>query len=318
MSVPIATTQRELRAAPSSTRQRSGTSTSERVRGSADRAATAARPAKPTRGAVGSVLWIAVILLGCGVAAAAEVPPSTPALAPPFPVHEKLSYAVSWMGIRCGEMEILSFIDETGGSPIYRIVVLMRTTRFFDGIYRVRSRLDSFVDPKRMSSVRYIEQSLEKKKRKHDVWTVDHDARVVHRSRNGRTTEIPVEVDRAFDPLAFVFRLRSLPFDVGDQRTLGLMTSKGAVETIVTAERRKRVKTKMGRCDAVAMVPQPRDRMMFSKSGSMTVWLDTTPPHRPCRIVFDLSFGTLVASLRSHAKAGAADVVDDWENWGGK
>ena len=53
--------------------------------------------------------------------------------------------------------------------------------------------------------------------------------------------------------------------------------------------------------------PEPRDEMMFSKSGSMVVWIDREEPNRPCRIEFDLSFGTLVASLKSAAAGGRAD-----------
>ena len=254
-----------------------------------------------------------------GAPAAASEPPSGETDVIPYPVNEKLTYAVSWMGIRCGQMEIVSFTEPTpGGKLSYRIVVLMRTSRFFDGIYRVRSRLDSFLDPVLMSSVRYEERSLEKKKRKEDIWVVDIEERVVVRTKNGDVSEIPIEVDRAFDPLAFIFRLRTIDPEVGGEKVLGLMTSRGAVETVVRTKERKKVRTKMGKCDAVAMVPEPRDEMMFSKSGSMVVWIDREEPNRPCRIEFDLPFGTLVASLQSAAAGGRDDVVEDWENWGEK
>jgi hypothetical protein len=265
------------------------------------------------RGAIGALL-----VLCCTVTSAAETGISEkPLLADPFPTNEKLSYAVSWMGIHCGVMEIVSFTEaRADGPPIARVVVLMRTTKFFDGIYRVRSRLDSFFDPAIMSSFRYEERSREKKKSKEETWVVDFADRVVLRTKNGSTTDIPIDADRALDPLAFVFKLRTLGLDVGEQRTLSLMTSKGVAETVVTAVERDGVRTKMGRCDAVGLVPQPQDRMMFSKSGEMVVWIDRDSPHRPCRIEFDLSFGKLVASLRSHSAAGAQDVVDDWEQWG--
>jgi hypothetical protein len=258
---------------------------------------------------------LAIILPGDSAQASGTSPGEAGGV--PFPVNEKLNYAVSWMGIRCGQMEIVSFTEPApGGKLNYRIVVLMRTSRFFDGIYRVRSRLDSFFDPALMSSVRYEERSLEKKKRKEDLWLVDTEKRVVVRTKNGDVSEIPIEVDRAFDPLAFVFRLRTIDPKVGGETVLGLMTSKGAVETVVRIKEQKSVRTKMGKCDAVAMVPEPRDEMMFSKSGSMVVWIDRDEPNRPCRIEFDLSFGTLVASLKSAAAGGPTDVFEDWENWG--
>ena len=112
----------------------------------------------------------------------------------PFPVGERLDYAVSRMGIRCGHMRIASFVehDETG-AEIYRIVPHARTTKFFDGIYKVRSRLDSFVDPVRMASTRYEEHAVEKKKTKDDVWTVDVETGEAVREKNGEVTTTGAE-----------------------------------------------------------------------------------------------------------------------------
>jgi len=241
---------------------------------------------------------------------AAETPPV-------FPVNERLSYAISWSGIHCGEMEITSYIDnEAVGGPMYRIVVLTRTTKFFDGIYRLRSRLDSIFDPRRMTSIHYEENSVEKKKRKSETWVVDLEAMEVVRTKNGEESRFPVEVERANDPLAFIYRLRMMDTEVGQENVLGLMTSKGAVETVARVTRHKTIRTKMGKCDAASVVPEPRDEMMFSKSGSMVVWIDRKPPHRPCKIEFDLSFGSLTASLRNAEDSAEGGVTTDWENWG--
>ena len=234
-----------------------------------------------------------------------------------YPVNERLSYAISWSGIHCGEMQITSYIDkEAAGGPINRIVVLVRTTKFFDGVYRLRSRLDSYFDPRRMTSIRYDENSLEKKKRKNETWIVDLEAMEIVRTKNGEETRLPIEVDRANDPLAFIYRLRTMDTKIGQENVLGLMTSKGAVETVARVTRHKKIKTKMGKCDAASVVPEPRDEMMFSKSGSMVVWIDRQAPHRPCKIEFDLSFGSLTASLRNAEEVAEGGVTADWESWG--
>ncbi|MCU0304283.1 MAG: DUF3108 domain-containing protein [Thermoanaerobaculales bacterium] len=257
--------------------------------------------------------FFVVILMAAAGLVGAEQPAAQDG--DPYPIGERLSYSVWWMGMHCGEMEISSWREPaTEGPPTIRITVLARTTPFFDGVYRVRSRLDSFVDPVRGASFRYEEHSTEKKRTKNDVWVVSEDRTRIVRTRDGETTVIPVEVEDAFDPLAFIFRLRTIGLEPGTEQTLGLMTSRGAVETVARVTERDRVKTPAGRCDAVAIVPEPRDRMMFSKSGSMIVWVDRAAPHRPCRIEFDLAFGKLSARLRS---VEAADgEIADWRTWG--
>jgi hypothetical protein len=261
------------------------------------------------------VQWCCVLALaGSTVVAETAGEGSRPVVPGPFPVGERLTYAVSWMGIRCGHMEISSFV-ETGadGEDVYRIVLFAWTTKFFDGLYKVRSRLDSFVDPERMSSFRYEEHALEKKKRKDEVWVLDHESGQAIRVKDGEETRIEIGADQAFDPLAFVYRLRSMNPQLGSDMNLHLMTDKGALETLARTTREKRVKTKAGRRDAVAVVPEPRDKMMFSKSGSMVVWIETEEPRRPCRIEFDLPFGKLVASLSGVEIADGSPVRPPWE-----
>jgi len=266
-------------------------------------------------------ICIAAVVVSCPFAVGADgtgrdrqMATETPVV---FPVDERLSYAIFWMGIHCGEMEITSYIDSaSAGGPIYRIVVLTRTTKFFDGIYRLRSRLDSYFDPRRMTSIRYDEKSVEKKKRKNETWIVDLEAMEIVRTKNGEESRFPIEVERANDPLAFIYRLRMMDTEIGQENVLGLMTSRGAVETVARVTKHKRIKTKMGKCDAASVVPEPRDEMMFSKSGSMVVWIDRHEPHRPCKIEFDLSFGTLTASLRNAEDTAEGGVSTDWETWG--
>jgi len=264
-------------------------------------------------------IFVALVLLACRADSAGDLAGGSAAEAAGAVDADgaRLSYAVSFMGVHCGNMEITSFV-ETGsdGRLVRRIAALVRTSKFFDGIYRVRSRLDSFFDPQRMTSIRYEEHSLEKKKRKDEVWVVDEEAMEVVRTKNGETTTIPIETDRAFDPLAFIFQLRTIGLDEGDEMVVGLMTSKGAVDTVARVTKVKKIKTKIGKIEAAAVVPEPQDEMMFSKSGSMVVWIERAKPHRPVKIEFDLSFGTLVANLKGFDPAPEEPVEADWEHWG--
>jgi len=264
------------------------------------------------------ICFIALIL-ACRVVFAGEITGNNAPTIPDvvYPMGERLSYAISWMGIHCGEMEITTFVDTSvPNAPVYRIVGLARTTRFFDGIYRLRSRMDSYFDPRRMTSIRFEQHSIEKKTRKDEVWIVDEDAKQVLWTKNGETTIVPVEIDRAYDPLAFIARLSTMKTEVGEEIVLGLMTSDGVVEIVARATRAKTIKTKMGKVDAVAVVPEPGDDVKLRKSGSMVVWIDRAEPNRPCKIEFDLAFGKLVASLRTVEAAPDEGVGEDWEHWG--
>jgi hypothetical protein len=226
----------------------------------------------------------------------------------PFPLDELLVYDVRYLGLHCGTMTLESFVEESDDGELCRIQMNARSSKFFDGIYKVRTRIDSWFSAERMASVRYHSHGQEKKRITDDLYEVDLAGREVRRTKNGESSSFPIANEHIHDPLAYIYRLRMLVGEPGDAITLALVTSKGDLETVAEVTRRKRIKTRFGRREALLVVPQPKDGMLFSKSGRMEVWYGVDDRRLPYRVVFDLSFGKLVAKLKeTHARTPASD-----------
>jgi hypothetical protein len=246
----------------------------------------------------------AVVAVGT-LAPAAELNHAPEAAAPAaLPVDDLLYFGVSWAGIHCGSMTLESSVELAEKGPRYRIVMTARTSKFFDGIYRVRSRIESVFDATRMSSVSYRETSQEKKKTKDSLWEVDHGNRRVIHTENGDVDEISISSQQVYDPLAFIYRVRLMVAEPGDKVTLTMVTSDGDVDTVAEVVERKKISTPFGKREALRIVPRPKDEMLFSKRGSMSLWVATDDSRVPYRIEFDLSFGKLVAKLKSVGAEG--------------
>jgi hypothetical protein len=248
------------------------------------------RSGRYRRGA-SAVVVAGLVWMGTGSTAAAA--PADP----PFPVNERLSYEVSWMGVYCGRMTLASFVDGEGDDATYHIVMTARTSKPFDQVYRVRSRIESEFSGRLMSTVRYHDVSREKKRVNDDLYQIDLERAEVHRTNNGKEQTFSLADGHVYDPLAYIYRLRRLVPESGTDVSLALATADGAVETVARVEERRRIRTPLGRREAMVVIPQPRDEMLFSKSGEMEIWLGTDDEGTPYRVVFDLSFGKLVAEL---------------------
>ena len=62
-------------------------------------------------------------------------------------VGEKLVYSVRYGFIRAGEASLeIAGVEEVGGHPCYHVVSLARSNSFFDRIFRVRDRVESWMD----------------------------------------------------------------------------------------------------------------------------------------------------------------------------
>jgi hypothetical protein len=243
---------------------------------------------------------VRLVVLACAAACAA-VPASggadgPAAQPPPLPIGEHLTYSVRYLGIHCGLMTLSSFADDSSNG-LYHIVMEARTSSFFDGIYRVRVRIESTYDGARDSSVSYHHHGQEKGDTKDELWTVDFAADQVRRTKDGEVTEIPFTGDRVLDPLSFLYRMRRLLGAAGDRATLPMMTSDGDVETVAEVAEKKSVKTPFGRREVLVVVPYPAKDELFSKKGRMEIWVGADDDRLPYRIVFDLPFGKLMAKL---------------------
>jgi hypothetical protein len=214
----------------------------------------------------------------------------------PFPLDERLHYQISWMGLHCGRMTLESFAEHGDGDVLYHVVMTGRSSSFFDGIYKVRGRIESWYSGNQMSSIRYRDVRQEKKKHSDDLWEIDSiEGTIIHTSGD-EIEEIPLDTDQVLDPLAYLYRLRLLAGDLGDRIPLTMVTSDGAVKINAEVVEAKRIKTPFGKLDAVRVVPRPESEKL-AKRGRIGIWIGKDERRTPYRLIFDLSFGKLVAKL---------------------
>jgi len=243
-----------------------------------------------------AVFWVVCLTVGPTWAQEAI---SQPASEPPFPLGQRLTYNIRFMGVHCGAMTLESFASEEGGETLYNVVMTARSSRFFDGIYRVRARIESWYSAESMSTVRYHNIRNEKKGHTDDLFELDLEAGEIVRTKNGNQELLTFEATGGvYDPLAYLYKLRTMVGKPVDELALTLMTSDGAVETIADVVEKKQISTALGKREAVRVVPRPKDEMLFAKKGKLSVWYGTGETGIPYRVVFDLAFGKLTAKLK--------------------
>ena len=252
---------------------------------------------------IASVVLVAAAVL---VSRAEEGPGGEPAGVSGIPVESRLAYKVVYLGITCGHMTLESRLEEYQGKPAYHIIMTARNTSFFNKIYRVDGRIDSWVDVETMSTLAYLSDITEKKKRKIRRYIIDREAGVVRAEKHGKKKIIPFDDGLALDPLAFVFRGRVLAEEPGTTFTQPILTDRGIVETISQVGELKRFKTIDGKRELLRVQPMPADKVLFSKKDEVVYWIDPGPGRTLYRLDFKLGWGRLLAKL-----TGPAEEVAD-------
>ncbi len=234
----------------------------------------------------------------------AEMAPAEFSLDGPF------AYSVEYLGVTCGHMTLESRLEEYRGRPAYHVVMTARNSKFFNKIYRVDGRIDSWVDAETMTTIAYSSDITEKGERKIRRYDVDREKGVVVADKHGEISEIPYDGGPALDPLAFVYRGRALANPGVKRFSIHLLTDKGAISTDSLVEERKRFGTYDGKRELQMVQPVTDDGEMFSKKGEFIYWIDPGPARTLYRLDFKLGFGRLLAKLQGPASEPADRRTD--------
>ncbi len=212
---------------------------------------------------------------------------------------------MEYLGVTCGHMMLESRLEDYRGRPAYHVIMTARNSKFFNKIYRVDGRIDSWVDAETMTTIAYTSDITEKGERKIRRYDIDRRKGVIVADKQGEVSEIPYDGSPALDPLAFVYRGRALANPGVKKFSLALLTDRGAISTDSLVGERKRFGTYDGKRELQRVQPVTADGEMFSKKGEFVYWIDPGPARTLYRLDFKLGFGSLLAKLQGPASEPA-------------
>jgi hypothetical protein len=139
----------------------------------------------------------------------------------PFPVGERLEYAVRWFGVPAGHVSIeVARYVEFQGRRYAHAVAIARTNEVFSAIYEVNDRSEAWIDLDRFATERT--HAVEKHGRKHYDETVRYDraTHLLHARLDKVHKRQRKDVVFDFGPFAYdtsdlVYLLRALPLTPG-------------------------------------------------------------------------------------------------------
>ncbi len=188
----------------------------------------------------------------------------------PFAVGEKLTFSVRWGVIRAGvaTLEVRENF-KLAGRDTFRIVHTARSARFFDPFYRVRNRIESYIDARELYSVRY-ERTIREGGYSKDGLII-YDQEYGRAYEDGHMFEITEGVQ---DVISSFYFLRTMEledgkiyeFDVGSDKTVWPLE----VEVIG----RERITVPAGTFNTILVQPRILEgEGIFKHEGDIFLWL---------------------------------------------
>lgn len=211
----------------------------------------------------------------------------------PWGVGEKLTFSIRWGIIRCGSsyMEVNEKI-KLRGRDTYRIVTIARSAPFFDIFYKVRDRIESYIDVEKLYTVRYEKILREGKYKKDTTIIYDHKHKVAY--ENGYKFKITEGIQ---DVLSSLYYLRTKNLEVGKNFEFDVGTGKKIWPLVVEVVRKEKIKVPLGKFNTIVVIPRLREEGIFKAKGDLEIWLTDDERKIPVKMKSKIEFGTISAVL---------------------
>ncbi|MGM0441610.1 MAG: DUF3108 domain-containing protein [Elusimicrobiota bacterium] len=210
-------------------------------------------------------------------------------------VGEKLTFAIKWNFITCGEatMEV-NDLFELGGRQTYRVVSRARSARFFDPFYKIRDEIQTFIDKENLHSVRYEKKQREGSYKADITIIYDHKREVAY--EDGEKFEI---VEGIQDELSSLYYLRTKELAVGKEFEFSVGTSKKTWPLKVEVVKKETVKVPAGKFETFLVVPHIiEEGGIFKAEGKLRIWITADEQKKPVLMKAKVPFGHITAVLK--------------------
>lgn len=213
----------------------------------------------------------------------------------PFSVGETLHYDSNLNFIPAGtailQVVATESLDDTS---VYHILFTARTNSIVDRIYRIRDRVDTWIDVNGLFTRKFSKQIREGKYRNSFSATINYEDSVVVSERD--SFKISHELR---DPYSLFYYLRTIPLEVGDSLSFLTFDNNEFVDIHLTVHRRETITVGAGQFDCLVVEPFREGRSLFKYRGDMTIWLSDDQYRLPVKILSKLEFGSMMLKLKS-------------------
>ncbi len=222
-----------------------------------------------------------------------------------FTAGEKLEFELDAMGIaQAGKLTMKVLPTQGGKLPIE---VSTQTNTFFSKVRRVKALATSYLDPKTLRPVRYVEDAVENEVRKHATVSFtasDHQVRVEYKigDRSGQS-RFTYEND-GLDVAGAVYLIRQLPLEEGSQLCFDVYGIRRLWRVSGKVEGREHISLRLGEFEAWHLSGTAVRLDDRRQRREVHVWISDDRRRLPLVGVGAIDLGAVRATLTAYSRPG--------------
>lgn len=215
----------------------------------------------------------------------------------------KVYYTLSSLWVGAGEVVFNVNQEKYNNLDAYHIVVTGRTYKFYEKIYRVRDKYESYMDPTTLQPMLFRRDVDEGGYIIKHEYEFNHDESEVTARDLHKNQEDSISVPSCIhDAVSAIYYARCIDFDryePGDKLPISVFIDNKTYDLYIRYLGKEVLRTKMGKIKCVKFAPLMLNNEYFDGGEHMVVWATDDKNRLPVRIESPLSVGSIKANLQS-------------------
>lgn len=228
-----------------------------------------------------------------------------------FTKGEVLEYKLKFGFITVGnaEMVIDKRITTLNERPCHKMDIYARTASWINWISKVEDQWGAYVDTEAVLPHMTYRNIKEGKYRKNEEIYFDHSTHKVEaKVKNKKTGEfkpskyydVPSNVRDLISGLAYLRTIDFSNYSVGDRIKIDAFFEDEVYDFYMVFKRREVIRTKLGKINAIRLVPEMPDNEIFDGKNSITVWISDDSNHIPLKFEAKMFLGNAGVDISDH------------------
>jgi len=214
------------------------------------------------------------------------------AISPNF-VGEELHYSAGFRLFPAGNAILSLKSDSLNGKLTYLLSTSVKTNSFLDNFYEVRDETLSWLNVEDFSLLKAVKKIREGKYHRNHSVHISGDSLLIWNKKYFTIT------DPVYDPIAFIYFLRSQKLSLGDTFHFLSASEKKIREVGVNITGKESINVSAGSFDCLKVEPVSSDGVpLLKNNGELRVWLSNDDIKMPVKIEMKTNVGTMVMKLK--------------------
>jgi hypothetical protein len=204
-------------------------------------------------------------------------------------------YTLAGVYFPAGTVNFSCKTEQLGNKPVYHITAFGKTIPFYDHLYKVRDKYETYIDTSTLLCYQFTRSILEANLKKYE--NIRFKREIQTAITDSGVYKVPPCI---LDVLGAVYYVRNLSAEnlhIGDKVGFQLFLDNQVYNSYVRYLGKEIINTKYGKFHAIKIKPLLIKGSMFETGEKMTVWVSDDPNHIPLRVQAQIKIGSVKADL---------------------